>query len=115
MQSEAPGGLQKSVELYARTLSMAGRSRYGEFRSHQAALLPQPPHHQSERHRAAGSGPGSGSRAGSQPCRGKVRSFSEKENLHGHGYRAENPAYGRLADRRSEEHTYELQSIIRIS
>src|SRR5580704_5545124 len=52
MQPSAHRRLSQSVELSARALSGAGRCRDGQSRSHQAALLRQPPQRQSDRDRS---------------------------------------------------------------
>ena len=50
VQPQPPGRLSRAVGFHARALPGAGRRRDGTIRSHQDALLRQPPHHQSDRH-----------------------------------------------------------------
>ena len=51
VQSRSPGGFSRAVGFFAHALSGTGRRRDGAVRPHQGALLRQPPHHQSDRHR----------------------------------------------------------------
>ena len=59
VQPAPAGGLSEPVGVHARPVPVAWHRADGEFRAHQKALLPEPPQHQSHRHRAAGAAPGS--------------------------------------------------------
>src|SRR3569623_2056145 len=58
MQSPPPDRLPPSVGLFARSLSKTGKHNDSEHGAHQDALLPQPSHPQSDRHRTERAGVG---------------------------------------------------------